>query len=85
MLGNSSRALLLRLANLGINPSLTITALAERAMSFWPKKDDEDARPPIGDAYQRVAPVYPRAAAVPSTAPAALQIPVEPGEAAPPT
>jgi hypothetical protein len=64
---------------------LTITALAERAMSFWPNKDDEDARPTIGDAYQRVAPVYPRAAAAPSTAPAALQIPVEPGEAAPPT
>lgn len=27
-------------ANLGVNPSLTITALAERAMSFIPAKDD---------------------------------------------
>ena len=25
-------------ANLGVNPSLTITAQAERAMSFWPNK-----------------------------------------------
>lgn len=64
-------------ANLGINPSLTITALAERAMSFWPNKGDNDARPPLGEAYQRVAPVHPRAAAVPPTAPAALRIPVD--------
>lgn len=27
-------------ANLGVNPSLTITALAERAMSFIPPKED---------------------------------------------
>jgi cholesterol oxidase len=26
-------------ANLGVNPSLTITALAERAMSFIPDKE----------------------------------------------
>lgn len=64
-------------ANLGINPSLTITALAERAMSFWPNKGDEDVRPPIGEPYQHVAPVHPRAAAVPPTAPAALRISLE--------
>jgi cholesterol oxidase len=29
-------------ANLGVNPSLTITALAERAMSFIPAKLDVD-------------------------------------------
>jgi cholesterol oxidase len=29
-------------ANLGVNPSLTITALAERAMSFIPKAADSD-------------------------------------------
>jgi cholesterol oxidase len=85
MLGNSSSALLLRLVNLGINPSLSITVLAERAMSFWPNKDNKDARLPIGDVYQRVAPVYPRASAVLSTAPGALQISVEPGEGPPPT
>ncbi|MGL5928758.1 MAG: GMC oxidoreductase, partial [Dermatophilaceae bacterium] len=32
-------------ANLGVNPSLTITAQAERAMSFWPNATDADARP----------------------------------------
>lgn len=30
-------------ANLGVNPSLTITALAERAMSFIPEKNAKDA------------------------------------------
>ena len=29
-------------ANPGVNPSLMITALAERAMSFWPNKGDAD-------------------------------------------
>ncbi len=33
-------------ANPGVNPSLTITALAERAMSFWPDKGMPDERPP---------------------------------------
>ncbi len=32
-------------ANLGVNPSLTITAQAERAMSLWPRKGEPDARP----------------------------------------
>jgi cholesterol oxidase len=32
-------------ANLGVNPSLTITAQAERAMSFWPRKGEPDRRP----------------------------------------
>ena len=27
-------------ANLGVNPSLTITAMAERAMSLWPNRGD---------------------------------------------
>ena len=31
-------------ANLGVNPSLTITAQAERAFSFWPRKGDPDTR-----------------------------------------
>jgi len=33
-------------ANPGVNPSLTITALAERAMSYWPDKGMPDQRPP---------------------------------------
>lgn len=32
-------------ANPGVNPSLTITALAERALSYWPKRGEPDARP----------------------------------------
>ena len=31
-------------ANLGVNPSLTITAQAERAFSFWPNKGESDPR-----------------------------------------
>jgi len=31
-------------ANLGVNPSLTITAQAERAMSLWPEKEEVSAR-----------------------------------------
>lgn len=60
-------------ANLGVNPSLTITAQAERAMSFWPNKGEEDPRPPLGDPYRRLPPVPPRTPAVPATAPAALR------------
>ena len=37
-------------ANLGVNPSLTITAQAERAMAFWPNKGEADPRPPLGSA-----------------------------------
>ena len=32
-------------ANPGVNPSLTITALAERALSYWPEVDAADERP----------------------------------------
>ena len=35
-------------ANLGVNPSLTITAQAERAMAFWPNKGEPDPRPALG-------------------------------------
>ena len=59
-------------ANLGVNPSLTITAQAERAMSFWPNKGERDPRPPLGAAYAPVAPIPPVRPAVPSNAPGAL-------------
>ncbi|TQM71575.1 cholesterol oxidase [Actinomadura hallensis] len=52
-------------ANLGVNPSLTITAQAERAMSFWPNRSEKDPRPPLGEAYRRVAPVPPKNPVVP--------------------
>jgi cholesterol oxidase len=61
-------------ANLGVNPSLTITAQAERAMSFWPNKGEHDPRPPLGAPYARIAPVAPRNPAVPDTAPGALRL-----------
>ncbi|MEU4015699.1 GMC family oxidoreductase [Microbacterium sp. NPDC028030] len=32
-------------ANPGVNPSLTITALAERALSYWPRNGEDDSRP----------------------------------------
>lgn len=32
-------------ANPGVNPSLTITALAERALSYWPRADEAESRP----------------------------------------
>jgi cholesterol oxidase len=41
-------------ANLGVNPALTITAQAERAMSFWPTKGEPDERPPLGEPYRRL-------------------------------
>jgi len=35
-------------ANLGVNPSLTIAAQAERALAHWPRVGERDARPPLG-------------------------------------
>ncbi|HUS21719.1 MAG TPA: GMC oxidoreductase, partial [Aeromicrobium sp.] len=63
-------------ANLGVNPSLTITAQAERAMAFWPNKGEVDERPALGSAYRRIAPVRPKHPVVPATAPGALRLPV---------
>ena len=45
-------------ANLGVNPSLTITAQAERAVSMWPNKGDLDKRPTQGSQYERISPVF---------------------------
>ncbi|MET8795137.1 GMC family oxidoreductase [Nocardia sp. NPDC004568] len=68
-------------ANLGVNPSLTITAQAERAMAFWPNKNQEDTRPGLGTPYQRIAPVAPARPAVPAAAPGALHLPLTPPRA----
>jgi cholesterol oxidase len=66
-------------ANLGVNPSLSITAQAERAASLWPNKGQEDLRPRQGEAYKRLAPVPPEHPVVPADAPGALRhIPLEP-------
>jgi cholesterol oxidase len=61
-------------ANLGVNPSLTITAQAERAFAFWPNKGEPDPRPAVG--YRRISPVAPVRPAVPSSAPASLRLPI---------
>lgn len=63
-------------ANLGVNPSLTITAQAERAVALWPNKGEADPRPPLGTEYRRIDPVAPVAPVVPETAPAALRLPL---------
>ncbi|MBV1940483.1 GMC family oxidoreductase [Streptomyces sp. BV286] len=62
-------------ANLGVNPSLTITAQAERAMSYWPNKGETDPRPASGAAYERLKPVEPLSPAVPADAFGALRLP----------
>ena len=63
-------------ANLGVNPSLTITAQAERAMAFWPNKGEADPRPALGSAYRLLAPVEPKNPVVPAAAPGALRLPI---------
>lgn len=63
-------------ANLGVNPSLTITAQAERAFSLWPNAGDPDPRPALGEPYARVSPVRPARPAVPASAPGALRLTV---------
>jgi cholesterol oxidase len=61
-------------ANLGVNPSLTIAAQAERAAALWPNKGDPDPRPAQGDPYRHVPPVRPNHPFVPAGAPAALRL-----------
>ena len=63
-------------ANLGVNPSLTITAQAERAMALWPNKGEEDARPELGTAYVRISAIEPKNPVVPDHAPGALRLPI---------
>jgi cholesterol oxidase len=63
-------------ANLGVNPSLTITAQAERAFSLWPNKGEQDQRPGQGQPYRRINPTKPKNPAVPDHAPAALRLPI---------
>lgn len=61
-------------ANLGVNPSLTITAQAERAISMWPNKGDADLRPAQGSKYLRIFPIAPNQPFVPAGAAGALKI-----------
>ncbi|MFE7408441.1 GMC oxidoreductase [Isoptericola sp. NPDC057559] len=63
-------------ANLGVNPSLTIAAQAERACALWPNRGDADGRPAPGAAYAVVPPTTPRRPVVPAAAPGALRLPI---------
>jgi cholesterol oxidase len=63
-------------ANPGVNPALTITALAERAFSYWPNNGEPDPRPPLGATrvVPEVAVVQPRYPVVPAGAPGELRL-----------
>ncbi|WP_277681702.1 GMC family oxidoreductase N-terminal domain-containing protein [Saccharomonospora azurea] len=65
-------------ANLGVNPSLTITAQAERAMALWPNRGEADPRPEPSSSYRAITPVAPRHPIVPTTAVGALHLPIFP-------
>jgi cholesterol oxidase len=60
-------------ANLGVNPALTITAQAERAMAMWPNRGEPDPRPTLGERYRPIPPVAPLHPVVPADAPAGLR------------
>ena len=61
-------------ANLGVNPSLTITAQAERAFSMWPNKGEKDERPAQNSPYKRVEAVMPNKPVVPKGAVGELRV-----------
>lgn len=63
-------------ANLGVNPSLSITAQAERAASLWPNKGERDTRPPQEEGYRRIEPTAPNSPMVPDGAPGQLILPL---------
>ena len=61
-------------ANLGVNPSLTITAQAERAMSMWPNRGEADRRPAQGSPYSKVLFQSPNNPVVPDDALGGLKL-----------
>ena len=61
-------------ANLGVNPSLTITAQAERALSMWPNKGEADLRPQQSAPYRRISAIAPHQPFVPAHAIGALRV-----------
>jgi cholesterol oxidase len=65
-------------ANPGVNPSLSIAALAEWAMAHWPNKGERDLRPALGQEFQVIEPVSPKNPAVGSSAAGALRLPIRP-------
>jgi cholesterol oxidase len=65
-------------ANPGVNPSLSIAALAEWAMAHWPNKGEQDLRPALGQEFQVIEPVAPKNPAVTASATGALRLPIRP-------
>jgi cholesterol oxidase len=65
-------------ANPGVNPSLSIVALAEWAMAHWPNKGEQDTRPALGQRFEVVDSVKPGNPAVPASASGALKLPIRP-------
>ena len=61
-------------ANLGVNPSLTITAQAERAFAMWPNKGETDTRPTQNEMYRKISAIAPIAPVVPRGAIGELRI-----------
>ncbi|WP_433333437.1 hypothetical protein [Spirillospora sp. CA-294931] len=55
-------------ANPGVNPALTITALAERALALWPNHGDPDQRPTLSSPYRRLPPIPAHTPAIPPQA-----------------
>jgi cholesterol oxidase len=62
-------------ANLGVNPSLTITAQAERAFALWPNKGEADQRPTQTQPYRRLEAIAPNNPAVPAGPTTLLPLP----------
>lgn len=65
-------------ANPGVNPSLSIAALAEWAMANWPNKDEVDQRPALGEKFRLIDPVRPNNPAVRPEAVGSLRLPIRP-------
>jgi cholesterol oxidase len=65
-------------ANPGVNPSLSIAALAEWAMAHWPNKGEQDTRPALGSRFEVIDSVKPKNPAVPAAASGALKLPIRP-------
>ena len=60
-------------ANIGVNPALSITAQAERAMAMWPNSGEVDRRPAMNEPYRLISPVLPPFTVVPDDAPVAIR------------
>lgn len=61
-------------ANPGVNPSLSITAIAEWAAAHWPNRDEKDLRPAMNEPFVLTPKVTPQFPVVPKNAYAALKI-----------